>query len=284
MKDRLVSTMYQIAFEIFGKPIHWYGICIAVGFLAATGIMLWKKEYAEMTSDAVFDCAMYALISGLVGARIFYVVQFWQQDFAGKSFWKVFRVDQGGLVFYGGFILAILVVMLYARLKKFSILKILDLVSPAIAIGHTFGRIGCFMQGCCFGKPAGSSFCGVHYPLASAPARRYPSLNPLEGSSALYPVQLFESLANLLLCIFLLYLFKKVKRPGCIAGIYLMFYAAIRFVMEFFRGDHTHKILEMTPSQFIALCVMLPVGAAVFAWGWISYTKKQGEIHEQIGE
>ena len=193
--------MYQIAFEFFGKSIHWYGVCIALGFLAATGIMMWKKKHADMTSDAVFDCAMYALISGLLGARIFYVVQFWEQDFAGKSFWKVFRVDQGGLVFYGGFILAILVVMLYARLKKYSILKILDITSPAIAIGHAFGRIGCFMQGCCFGRPVGhSGVPGVCFPADSAPARRYPSFTS-EGSSALYPVQLYESLANLLLCV-----------------------------------------------------------------------------------
>ncbi len=118
--------MHPIAFTLFGKDIHWYGICIALGFLVATGIMLWKRKHASMTSDQIFDCAMLALFTGLLGARIFYVIQFWKQDFANRSFWQVFRVDKGGLVFYGGFILAFAAVALYARRKHLSVLRILD--------------------------------------------------------------------------------------------------------------------------------------------------------------
>ena len=269
------EIMHPIAFEIFGKEIHWYGICIAVGFLAATCVMLYKKKHARMTSDQIFDCAMIALFTGILGGRIFYVLQFWKQDFAGRSFWRIFRIDQGGLVFYGGFILAIVSVMIYAKYKKLSILSILDITAPAIAIGHAFGRIGCFMQGCCFGKPAPASFWGaVHYPVHTFPADRYPSLNPLEGSCALYPVQLYESISGFILCGVLLLLFKVEKRAGCIAGYYIILYALIRFLLEFLRGDHTDHFLTFTPSQTIALFVMFPLGVILWLCGYFMATSK----------
>ena len=123
------------------------------------------------------------------------------------------------------------------------------------------------MQGCCFGRPvSGGGFPGVHFPVNTAPAMRYPSfLEP--GSVALHPVQLYESALNLLLCGVLLLLFKHEKRPGCIAGIYLVLYAAIRFTTEFFRGDHTDRVLSMTPSQAIALLIMLPLGVILYVCG-----------------
>ena len=100
--------MHGIAFQLFGFNIHWYGIMVALGFLASLAVLQYKRNYARMTSDQVIDLSIIVVVCGILGARIAYVIQFFDQ-FRG-DFWKIFRIDQGGLVFYGGFILAALVI------------------------------------------------------------------------------------------------------------------------------------------------------------------------------
>ncbi|OQA86348.1 MAG: Prolipoprotein diacylglyceryl transferase [Lentisphaerae bacterium ADurb.Bin242] len=258
--------MHEIAFDLFGMPIHWYGIFVATGFLVSLVVLQYKRRYAGMTSDQIFDLGIIVVVCGILGSRLFYVIQFHRQ-FEG-NWLKVFRIDQGGLVFYGGFILAFLTIWLYCRWKKLSIPRILDICAPAMALGHAFGRIGCFMQGCCFGAPCRH---GVVFPPGSAPAERFPDMGSVlpnlkiygqavASSQALYPVQLFESFGNLLLGLFLLFLFKKVKKAGQIAAVYFIGYGILRFCLEFLRGDHTDRFLGMTNAQVIGLAVMLPAG------------------------
>jgi prolipoprotein diacylglyceryl transferase len=261
--------MHSIAFHLFGMSIHWYGIMIAIGFLAALLLLQYKRSYAGMTADQIFDIGIIAVLGGVIGARIFYVIQFHQQFTSDPL--KVFRIDQGGLVFYGGFLLVLVILWLYAKWKKLSIARIFDLYAPAMALGHAFGRIGCFLQGCCFGRPAEHG--GVVFPSGSAPSLRFPDLlHPkildsgkiLICSQPLYPVQLYEAGANLLLAVLLLLLFKRVKKVGQIAAAYFIGYGLIRFGLEFLRGDHTDFILGMTPSQFIGVVIMVPCGVLFF--------------------
>lgn len=265
--------MYPIAFHLFGKPIHFYGVCIALGFLCATALMLYKRKRAGMTKDQIFDLAMLALFTGIVGARLLHVIQNWDSN---AGFLWIFRIDQGGLVFYGGFILAITSVCIYARRKKISMPALLDVTSPAIAIGHAFGRLGCFMQGCCFGKPAPEGTWGAvrfpFHPASSIDAKMY---LPDGMTRALYPTQIWESVANVILCAALIFLCKKFRRPGQIAGIYLITYAIIRFSLEFFRGDNPELMLGLTTSQNIALFLMIPVGAVLLV---MAKEKKELEL------
>jgi len=255
--------MYPIAFTIFGKEIHFYGVCIALGFLAATWLMVWKRKRAKMTTDQVFDLAMIALFTGILGARILHVIQNWDSQ---SGFLWVFRIDQGGLVFYGGFILAIICVGLYAKRKKLNIMAILDLTAPAIAIAHAFGRLGCFLQGCCFGSPARhDAWYTVRFPLAPEPGRFPLELYLPDGLTTcpVYATQLWESAANVLICAGLLYLYDRWRKPGQIAGVYIITYACVRFLLEFFRGDNPDIFLGLTTSQTIALFLMIPAGAAL---------------------
>ena len=271
--------MHGIAFTLFGFPVHWYGIMVAAGFLASLAVLQYKRAYARMTSDQIIDLSIIVVVCGIVGARIAYVIQFFDQ-FRG-NFWRVFRIDQGGLVFYGGFILAALVIFRYVRKHKLCMPRILDICAPAMAIGHAFGRVGCFIQGCCFGIPC-KAF-GVVYPAGTAPAARYPDVDSVvenlrRGSGAvassvpLLPVQLLESAGNLLIGIALLLLFRKIRKTGMIAVCYFFAYAVLRFVLEFFRGDHTDRILGMTRAQLVGLFIMIPVG--IFC---LFYFKKHGE-------
>ena len=261
--------MHEIALTIGSLKIHWYGIMVALGFVLAILVLLKERTRAGITADNVFDLGLIAVFGGVFGARLFYVIQFHHQ-FAGKPL-EVFRIDKGGLVFYGGFLLAFLVVWGYCRWKKISFLRVMDIFAPAVAMGHASGRIGCFLQGCCFGRPT-SSWPSAVFPAGSAPDRRYPA-EPADlyagvrtacDSLPLIPVQLYEAACNFLIALLLIWLLKKIRRPGGVAAIYLAAYAVMRFCMELMRGDHTDHIGMFTPSQAIALFVMLPVAAVVF--------------------
>ncbi|MBO4631770.1 MAG: prolipoprotein diacylglyceryl transferase [Lentisphaeria bacterium] len=271
--------MHGIAFQLFGFNIHWYGIMVALGFLASLAVLQYKRNYARMTSDQVIDLSIIVVVCGILGARIAYVIQFFDQ-FRG-DFWKIFRIDQGGLVFYGGFILAALVIFRYVRKHKLCVSRILDICAPAMAIGHAFGRVGCFIQGCCFGIPC-KSF-GVVYPPGTAPAARYPDVNSVflnlqtSGKAAasslpLLPVQLLESAGNLLLGIGLLLLFRRIRKSGTIAAAYFIGYGILRFVLECFRGDHTDRIIGLTRAQLVGLFIMIPIGIFCYL-----YFRKHGE-------
>ena len=271
--------MHGIAFQIFGFPVHWYGIMVAAGFLASLTVLQYKRDYARMNSDQVIDLSIIVVVCGIIGARIAYVIQFFDQ-FRG-NFWKIFRIDQGGLVFYGGFILAALVIFRYVRKHKLCVSRILDICAPAMAIGHAFGRIGCCIQGCCFGVPC-KNF-GIVYPPGTAPAARYPDMSSIfqnlqtSGKAAasslpLLPVQLFESAGNLLLGIGLLFLFRRIRKSGLIASCYFIGYGVLRFILEFFRGDHTDRLIGMTRAQLVGVFIMIPMGIFCYL-----YFRKHGE-------
>ncbi len=275
--------MYPIAFTIGSFAVHWYGIFIGIGFLVSFLLLLKIRKYADLTTDQVYNISMIALFAGVIGARLFYVVQFWDQ-FRGRGLLAILNVHEGGLVFYGGFILAFTSECIYAKWptvrrmlglkekqpadgaeprKNISLLALLDVLGPAMALAHAFGRISCFMQGCCFGKPAPNGFpLAVQFPADSFAAKRYPSLLT-DGSAPVYPVQLFESAGNILMCIVLLLLLRKRKYAGMVGGAYLILYGVMRFLIEFMRGDHTDSILGLTPSQFIALALALTGGIIV---------------------
>ena len=184
--------MHSIAFQIGRLNIHWYGIFIALGFLAALAVLQYKRKYANMTPDQIFDIGIIAVVGGVIGARIFYVIEF-RHQFSGNLL-KIFRIDQGGLVFYGGFLLVLVILWLYSRWKKLSIARIFDIYGPAMALGHAFGRIGCFMQGCCFGRPAQHG--GVAFPAGSAPALKYPDFATTKIAKNPPPISCFASLCS----------------------------------------------------------------------------------------
>ncbi len=238
--------MHSIAFRIGSSiTIHWYGIFVAAGFIAAVMVLMYNRKYAGIEPDEIFNLTLYGMISGILGARVFYVVEFWDQ-FRG-NLTEISRIDHGGLVFYGGFICATLTLLIYAKIRKMDILRLLDILAPALAVGHAFGRIGCFMNGCCFGKPS-EIFCAIRFPEGSAPALAFPG-------QSLHPVQLYEAACNIMLAVILAYLLKKL-RPGQIAAVYFFSYGVLRFILECFRGDNRDFVMNVfSPAQFIGILV-----------------------------
>lgn len=241
--------MHSIALKLGSNiTIYWYGIMVALGFVCAVSMLMLNRKHAGVESDQISDIALYGMVSGILGARIFYVVQFWDQYRGNLP--EIFRIDHGGLVFYGGFICSIGTILTYCRMKKLVVLNVLDIFGPALAIGHAFGRMGCFLNGCCYGKPS-DIFCAVRFPEGSAPATAFPG-------KSLHPVQIYESIFNIILAVALTLLLRKAKlKSGMIASTYLIAYGIARFLFEFLRGDHRDFVYNLfTPSQSICLFVV----------------------------
>lgn len=245
--------MDPIFLSIGDFTIRWYGFMAALGFLSGVGVMQLNRKLANLTSDQVTNVMMMAMISGVLGSRIFYVAQNW--NYYQNHLGEIIRIDQGGLVFYGGFILAALSLWIYtAKICKADTVRVLDILAPAVALGHAFGRVGCFLNGCCYGKPA-EVFWAIGYPAGTEPFKRY-------GSTPLHPVQLYETVLNLLLAGALFYLVRKTPKRGVTFSAYILAYGILRFVDEFFRGDHSDFVQGFTPAQVIGFGT-IPLGLAL---------------------
>ena len=239
--------MYPIALQIGSFAIRWYGVMAALGFISAIFMMEYNRRFANLTKDQCSNLLFIALLTGIVGARIFYFIQFYDQ-FRGEE-WRIIRVDQGGLVFYGGFLLAFASIVIYSRKAHIDPIRVLDVLSPAMALAHAFGRIGCFLNGCCFGRIT-SSIIGVTPPAGSV-------VEQLSGPYPVYPVQLFEAGQNIILAILYCYMLRHVKR-GVVISCFLIFYGTLRFFNEMMRGDNV-LFFHLTPAQWIGL-LLVPAG------------------------
>ena len=242
--------MYPIALEIGNLTIRWYGVMAACGFLIASWLLDSNRDYAKLSKDQCGTMLIIALVAGILGARIFYVVQFFDQY--RNDLIRIFFIHEGGLVFYGGFILAFLSIIVYTRKNHLDPIRVLDIFAPAMAAAHGFGRIGCFLNGCCFGR-ATDSFWGVTAPEGTLLFLQTKGL-------PVHPVQLLEAGENFLLCILYCWLLKKGKR-GTVVSAYLIIYGILRCINETLRGDNV-LYWNLTPAQWIGI-LLIPVGAGL---------------------
>jgi len=227
-----------------------YGACMAAGFL----VCWWLIERLSGRKD-LSNLLLSLMVSGVVGSRIAYVIEHWQAEFAAAPL-RVIRVDQGGLMFYGGLILAVVSYFVWCAVKREHPLKLANLLCTVLPLGHAFGRIGCFFYGCCYGRDS-DAWCAVTFPAGS------PSwFEHGRKMVSVLPTQLFEAAALLALFAVLLALYRRARRFT--AGAYMMGYALIRFGMEYLRGDPRAAVGPFSISQTISLC-LFALGA-VFVW------------------
>jgi phosphatidylglycerol---prolipoprotein diacylglyceryl transferase len=234
----------DIAFQIGNFPVYWYGIFVAAGFLAAFWTASKRAPLAGISSEVMAGLVPWIIVGAIIGARLLYVITYWQQDFAGKPFIEVFRI-RSGLVFYGGLIGASVATILYTRKHKLSLWKTADVAAPSIALGHVFGRLGCFMSGCCYGRS-----CDLPW------AVRFPEDHWTAGAPV-HPTQLYESGLNLLLFFGLAWLFRRRRFDGQVFATYLVAYAVLRAFVESFRGDYPSYLLGvLTPAQIVSVGIL----------------------------
>jgi len=241
--------VHPIAFKFGTVGIHWYGIMVALGFLVALWTASRRGPLDGFTPDQILDLGPWLIVGGIVGGRTLYVLTFWREQFADKPLWEVFMIQHGGLVFYGGFIGAALAVVLYARLKKLHMWKLFDAIAPSIALGYAFGRIGCLLNGCCYGRP-----CTLPWAI------RFPP--PVECAGIpVHPTQIYESLLGLCLYAGLAWLYRRKKFNGQIFAAYLICYPLLRSFVELFRGDYPPNQHFLggwaTPAQLVSIGILV---------------------------
>lgn len=220
--------------------VPFYGVCASLGLLAAFGVFLFRSRSSGLGLLKNVQLAAVVAIGILVGSRILFVITMLPSIFADFSFDRLLNtVINGGFVFYGGLLGTIAAVFIYGRARKIDIDNLFKLVVPCFPLFHAFGRIGCFMSGCCYGIPFSFGF-----PMAFDP------------DTIRFPVQLAESACCLL--IFAALLAVERKRPDVqLLYIYLISYGIIRFGLEFLRGDAVRGVWgPFSTSQWISLAVI----------------------------
>ena len=252
--------MHPEAFKLFGFPIFWYGIFAAIGFFFAFSVGGKRAVREGLKADVIMGLAPWIIFGAIIGARILYVINYWDKEFADKPLYHVITIGRSGLVFYGGLIGASLGTILYCWKNKLPLWKIGDIMAPSVALGHAFGRIGCLMTGCCYGRTCDLPW-AVRFPAESAIA---PPGIPL------HPTQIYESALNFLFFGFLTWLFRRKKFDGQIFSVYLMGYAILRATVETFRGDYKPEQYVggfISPGQGVSIA-MFVIG--VVLWFWLS--------------
>ena len=241
--------MYNDIFKIGGLTIHGYGLMIGLGVLCAIFLAEYRAKKRGLHSDQIFSIFLLVLIFGFIGAKLLFCLVEIRAVIANP--WLILSGD--GFVVYGGIIGGIAAISIYCRVKKTSFLMYLDLLAPSVALAQGFGRIGCFLAGCCYGRETDSAFCIVFRESLYAP-----------NGVKLLPTQLMMSAGNFIIALVLLLYAKKDRKKGRIIGLYLILYSVGRFVIEFFRNDYRGSIGFLSTSQFISIFTLI-LGVLLFA-------------------
>ena len=246
--------MHPILFTIGGFPIYSYGVMVALGFLLAVLWLLRECQKRGENAQTYLELLSAVTLVGFVCARLLYVIYF-PELYQGH--WTRALTDRGGLVWYGGLLGGTVAGILYVKLKHLSVWQYADrLVIPA-GIGLAFGRIGCFLAGCCYGKAGASGWPGlVQFPVAHPTHPHW-----------VHPVQLYESAAVALLVLAMMRLSDKHEAPpGFIATLFFVGYGVIRFLLEWMRGDVVYWVDHLlSASQVFSLIgVALGIGVLIF--------------------
>lgn len=257
--------MYPVLFSIGSFQLHTYGLMIAIGFLVAVAVIKRLAIRSRLPVDPILDLTFWGLMVGFLGARIVFVITRW--SFFVEDPISIFKVWEGGLVFFGGPLAVVPFAIGFMKKKKLPAWKTADILVPGLSIAHVFGRFGCVAAGCCYGKPTGTDYgIRLHSDLVEVALRGIP----------LHPVQLYEAGAVFILFLGLLYVYQKRAFDGQVVLTYFMAYPVIRSIVEIYRGDTIRGfVIEdvLSTSQFISILIFL--GALGFLLYRLQQLKKK---------
>ena len=241
--------MRPILFQLGPVPFRSYGVMLMIGFLLGLYRAVRAAKRRGMDAAGVVDVCLYSLLAGIVGSRLIFILLNWS-EFRGNM-GDILSVWQGGLSFHGGILFALGATYAYARAKRIPFMTIADLLAPSVAIGYAVTRIGCFLNGCCYGVPT-SVVWGVQFPNVDELAR--------------HPTQLYSAAASFLIYLALVRVEKAERPRGYVFAAYLALYSVYRFSIEFLRKGTTADVLVLGLTQAQIASVVICIGAVFALW------------------
>lgn len=227
--------MHPIICTLGPFNIYSYGLILAIAFITGSALAVSQAKRENMNPDTIFNFCFLVFISGILGARILYIIE--NMGYYLKNPFEIIMLARGGLSWFGGFTSGVFIGVLYLKIKKLSVCRVLDLMSPFVALAQAIGRVGCLLNGCCYGKI--SKF-GIYFEVHNA---------------VLIPTQIYSSFALLFIFIILRFLQNRPHKVGGIFFSYLLFYSIARFSIEFWRADNEMILFGLTLFQLISITV-----------------------------
>jgi phosphatidylglycerol:prolipoprotein diacylglycerol transferase len=236
--------VFPTILKVGSIQIYSYGLMLFISFLVGIWLVERRAKKFGVESRVITDLALWILLAVVVGSRLFYVAFHWHEfsnDLVGIfAFW---RGGLAGLMFYGGFLGALIAGLIFVRVKKLPVVKLLDAVAPAIVLGEGFTRIGCYLNGCCFGEPT-ASILGMHFPPHCPAGATFPG-------QAIHATQLYSSFAGVVLFLLALFLERRNLKDGVLFSIILILYSLFRFGIDFVR--YYENAANFWGNQVVAL-------------------------------
>lgn len=236
--------MHPILFTWGKLNIYSYGLMVALGIITAMFLIERESVRSGLAKEKIVDLIFWIIIWGLVGARLFYIVLY--PDVYVRAPLDIFKLYEGGLIFFGSLVFGIIAAWVNFRNKKLPVFKTLDILMLYLPLAHAFGRMGCFLNGCCSGKPTSLPW-GIVFP---------------GQIDAVHPSQLYSVFALLMIFLILKLIRRKQLFNGQIFSAYLILYGLKRFLIEFIR-DNPVLWLGLSIYQYISL---LLIGAGIFSY------------------
>jgi len=245
--------MHPVLFELAGFSVKTYGFLIAIGFAIGLFLALREARRVGLSVDAVGDLAFYILLGGIVGARLYYILT--NGAYFRQHPLDMFKIWEGGLTFFGGFILAVILCVWMIRKHRLPVWKTLDVFAPSLAVGVFFGRLGCFSAGCCYGRECALPWAVTFtHPLTLA-----------RSGVALHPTQLYSALGAALTFALLYGLRRHKTFDGQLTLLWVACYSCERLITEQFRGDIRGGMLtENIELSFVIAAALIVISLILF--------------------
>lgn len=225
--------MFPVICTIGPLTVYSYGLMLALAAVVCTFLLQKEAKQIGAAPLLVADLSFWVIISGIIGGRLFFILL--NLSYFRENPSEIIMLQRGGLAWQGALIAGSLAVFIFIKQKNMPLAKTLDFVAPYAALGQAIGRIGCFLNGCCYGREV---WWGIFFPAHQA---------------RLHPTQLYDAVGLFFIFLFLKKYQNLVKRPGEVFILYLIMAAALRFFVEFFRADHTEIFWGLSIFQLVSL-------------------------------
>lgn len=248
--------MHPIIAKIGPLYVYSYGLMVAIGFVVAILLAYRGAPRFGLDKDKIIDFGIVVLLGGVAGARLVFCLM--NLGYYISNPLEILNLTRGGLVWYGAFLSGILTAVWFVKKHNINFWDGADLLAPFIALAQSFGRIGCFLNGCCYGSPAPQWYMiSVVFP---------------DESLLRHPVQIYEAAALLILFVILRRWQERRRFKGEIFLSYTVFYSVIRFALEFFRGDNPRIFINLTIGQLVSMGIFI-VSLAMLTYRFLSWKK-----------